>query len=122
MFRLLSLGAIDWCPKYYDPVSLGTLAVTAAGTGFGLYSQKKAQKKAAAAASATPTLLPTVVAPVERSPSILSETERQLDALRLGKGREATNLTKKKKKRSDTYLDADGGGDVVPAYTNTTLG
>ena len=108
------------CPQCYDPISLGTLAVTAAGTGYGIYSQKKAQKQAeAAAAASAPKLQPTVTAPVERSPKIMSETERQLAALRLGKGRAATNLTKRKP-RTASFVDE--GDPVDTAYTNTTLG
>jgi hypothetical protein len=124
MFSMLNFPSdrITWFRPLFDPVTmaLGTAAITAGTAGLGFLEQKKQQKKVEGLATATPALQPTVRAPTERSPDILSETERQLSGLS-GKGREGTRLAKKK--RGGSLLDeGDGFVDTSPAYTNTTLG
>ena len=110
-----------WMQVCYDPVSATLLATSAITGGTALYGKKKqdAANKKMAASLAMPALQPSPEAPTENSFDIANEAQRQLDALG-GRGRDSTNLTKRKKKK-EVSLDGDGG-DIAPSYTNTSLG
>lgn len=119
------IGAFGFTGVAFDPVSLALLGVGAAG---GAYAGKEimsqtSKSKTPLPAQEIPELSPIATAPTEKSPTIRSNVDRQLDDLRSGKGRESTNLTRRKK-RARSYLDDgdDSSSDAPTSYTNTTLG
>jgi hypothetical protein len=114
MWTRLSLGdGHNWCPRQYDVVSDVAEKILPEGISQ-IWSPDKPSASSQESAS--------VLAPVSRSGAILSEAQRQLQGLRSRRGRDSTNLSKKKKKKSGSYLDDAGDVDTSPAYTNTTLG
>lgn len=108
-----------WMPQVcYDPASLtllatGVTAATGVATGYKALTAKTPELK-------IPDLSPTAKAPTEHSLDIQTETDRQLSLLD-AKGRDSTNLTKKKRK-GESLLDTEGPSVEPTSYINTSLG